>query len=215
MIDDALYKSVEKMDTSLMDALAQALEDEYVPLVKKTIMEEYDNQLVSPVTDMRSKTNPLIYRKEFENALDIFPFIKRGSSSTTFVMPDLENFPWGSGKLVVIKHILEGIIGTYVEVTADQYVRLFGKKNIQEDPYDKTVPAKERVYLVRYTNDVQKKEYQLFKSAVFVRYPFSNSPPIRLFDAALKYVQEGANEWLTNKTAELTKNYSKGDITLS
>jgi hypothetical protein len=213
MIDDALYKNVEKLDVQFMKYIRSALEKEYVPLVKKEIMDEYDNALVNPVTDRRSKTNPILYKREFEDALDTFQFLVDGDTTTTFVMPDMENFPFDRGRLRIVKNILEGVIGTYVEVDEEQYITLFGKRAVLSDPYDKTVSSKERIYLVRYTNDIQRREYQLFKKPTFVRYPFSNSPPIRLFDPAEKFVKENYATWLNTILNKATKVFVKGEFT--
>lgn len=212
MIDDNLYKNVERLDDKFVNYIRKALEYEYVPLVKNVIMDTYDDMLIAPVTDMRSKTNPVLYRKEFNDALDTFQFVKPTDFNTVFVMPDMELFPFNRGRLTIIKNILEGIIGTYVEVNEEQYMSLFGKRAILAEPYDKTVPIRERVYLVKYTTDIQRKEYQLYRRSVFVRYPFSNSAPIRIFDPAQKFVEENYTIWLNEILNKASKLFSKGEF---
>jgi hypothetical protein len=212
MIDDALYKSVEKLDEKMMRYIRIILMRDYVPMVKKAIMDDYDSLLIAPVTDRRSKTNPIFYRTEFANAIDEFPFLKGEETYTSFIMPDMDNFPFDKGKLLIIKNILEGVSGVYVEVNEEQYVAIMGKKAPQLEPYDKTVSSKERIYLLRYTTDVQRKEFQIYKRPTLVRYPFSNSPPIRLFDSAQKFVEESSTTWLETIVSKATKMYTKGEL---
>jgi hypothetical protein len=211
MIDDALYKSVEKLDDRMIDYIRRSLITDYVPLVKDAIMDQYDSLLIAPITDRRSKTNPIFYRKDFVDAIDNFPFVVGTEDNTSFVMPDLENFPFEKGRLPVIKTILEGITGTYVEVNDEQYSAIMGKRAPQLEPYDNSVPPKERIYLLRYTPEVQRKEYQVYKRPALVRYPFSNSPPIRIFDGAQKFVEENATTWLNVLVSKATKMYIKGE----
>jgi len=211
MIDDALYKGVEQLDNRMIDYIRRRLITDYVPLVKNAIMDQYDSLLIAPITDRRSKTNPIFYRKDFVDAIDNFPFVEGTENETKFIMPDLENFPFEKGRLPIIKTILEGIVGTYVEVTNEQYSALMGKRAPQLEPYDNSVPPKERIYLLKYTTEVQRKEYQLYKRPTLVRYPFSNSPPIRIFDGAQKFVEENATTWLNVLVNKATKMYVNGE----
>jgi len=211
MIDDALYKGVEQLDNRMIDYIRRRLITDYVPLVKNAIMDQYDSLLIAPITDRRSKTNPIFYRKDFVDAIDNFPFVEGTENETKFIMPDLENFPFEKGRLPIIKTILEGIVGTYVEVTNEQYSALMGKRAPQLEPYDNSVPPKERIYLLKYTTEVQRKEYQVYKRPTLVRYPFSNSPPIRIFDGAQKFVEENATTWLNVLVNKATKMYVNGE----
>lgn len=213
MINDVLYKNVEKLDDQFIKYSRDALLNKYVPLVKNIIMSDYDKLLVGAVVDKRSRTNPLFYRQEFYKALNLFKFLKIGDTYTTFVVPDENNFPFNTGRLPIIKNILEGISGIYVEVDEEQYVKLFGRRPINTEPYDKTVPPKERIYLLRYTGDVQRREVNVFRRQVLVRYPFSNSPPIRLFDNALKFVKSNYTTWLTDICENATRMFVKGEFT--
>jgi hypothetical protein len=204
-----LRKEVEDMDDYIIKRERQLLLSDYVPLIQKMILDEYDSELVGVVTDRRSKTNPMFYRDEFKNALESFNYLKFGDLYTTVVIPDMDNFPFEKGRLGIIKAILTGVVGTFVEVNSDQYVALFGKKPIRQEPYDNTVQPKERIYLVRYTTEIQQKEYKVFKGPTLVRYPFSNMPPIRIFDPVEKFIQDNFELWINDIVKMAVDEYAK------
>jgi hypothetical protein len=209
MAVQTLRKEVENMDDYIIKRERQLLLSNYVPLMQKMILDQYDSNLVGVVTDRRSKTNPMFYRDEFKNALESFNYLKFGDLYTTVVIPDMDNFPFERGRLGIIKVVLTGVVGTFVEVNTDQYVALFGKKPIREEPYDNTVQPKERIYLVRYTTEIQQKEYKIFKGPTLVRYPFSNMPPIRIFDPVEKFVQDNFESWINEIVKIAIDEYAK------
>lgn len=171
------------------------LEREAIPSYIESVMLEYDTELVGMVTDRRSRTNPSIYREEFEEALENFNYILVGNNTTTIELPDMETFPWGSGRLRVIQNILEGIIGNFIEVDEEQYVALHDKKPIIE-PYDKTVPRKQRIYLLKWNSNSNRRWNEVFPKNQPVRYPFSNMASIDLFSLPSMEFKRNIVEWM-------------------
>ena len=206
---DKVKKSVASYNEVLIDSFGDDLESIYIPQIKELIMADYDSELVDVVTDRKSKTNPLFYREEFEVALNEFEYIVQNKDYITLVIPDVDNFPWSKGKLKIILNTLEGTSGIYVEVTEEQYIQMYSKRPLSVEPYDKTVPRKERIYLLRYTSKVQRREKEIFNRRVLVRYPFSNSPPIELFEPTIKFVESNFKIWLADSMTNTTKEYSK------
>ena len=206
---ETFKKKVEDIDDYISKGERQVGLRDYIPLIQKMILDQYDSDLVGVVTDRRSRTNPMFYREEFKNALEDFNYLKTGDLSTTIVIPDMDNFPFEKGRLGIIKTVLTGVIGVFAEVTAEQYITLFGKRPIKEDPYDNTVSAKERVYLIRYTQELQRLEYKVFRGPTLVRYPFSNMPPIRIFDPANKFVEDNVELWTEEIVKIAIKEYAK------
>jgi hypothetical protein len=202
-------KDVKSYNDILINSFGDDLESIYIPKIKELIMANYDLELVDVVTNRKSKTNPLFYRDEFETVLNEFEYIIKNKDYITLVTPDIENFPWTVGKLKIILNILEGTFGVYVEVTEQQYVQMYSKKPIGVESYDKTVPLKERIYLLKYTSKVRQREKEVFGRLRLVRYPFSNYPPIRLFESTTKFVEESFKTWLRNSMMKVTKEYSK------
>ena len=186
----------------IKDRLIEAVEE-----IKEIIISEYDDELVGVVTDRNSKTNPNLYRDEFINRLNKFNYLEDNSSFSIRV-PTMANFDF-SGRLRVIETIMEGVSGIYVEVNEEDYIKIFGKKPINEEPVDRYVTAKDRIYLERYDTKIRKAEIDLNKK--FVRYPFSNSPPIRIFDAGERFVDKNIDNWIeeaiNNAQREFVNNY--------
>jgi hypothetical protein len=204
-----IAKNVKAYDELMMISYRQDLEDRYIPQIKESIMAEYDTELVAAVTDRRSRTNPLLYREEFEDLLDSFEYIIEADHHTTLVVPDMENFPWGTGRMRVVENILDGTAGVYVEVDESQYVQLYGRQPRALKPYDKTVPRAQRIYLLKYTPEVQRLEMEVFHRRSLVRYPFSNTPSIDIFDQANTLVERNLKSWISESIKDISKEYVK------
>jgi len=175
------------------------------------IMDDYDARLV--VDDRNSKTNPQDpkYRDEFENRLMNFDFINMVSDRISFKLPDMETFDFRGNTMKVIEQILEGTAGIYVEVSEEDYEKMFGKKIISKDPLDTSVPKKERVYLMRYSNIVRAAERNTFgRNNYLTKYPFSNTPPIPVLDAADIYVRNNMDRWVEDAINDVVKKIKKG-----
>lgn len=189
----AVRKKVEQLDGLIQEKYIENLENYYIPTIQNIILQEYDIELTGSVTDRKSKTNPIYYRDEFEQALLDFEYVGQGSIKLT--TPETDNFNWNQGRLKIIENILEGTSGIYVEIDEEQYIAMYGKRPIIQ-PFDKTVPLKERIYIVRLTGDVRRRWAQTYPKDKIVRFPFSNQPPIDIFEPADKYVQENINSWI-------------------
>lgn len=204
-----IKKITNKFKKFLTDYWIDELNEIYIPIIQDMIMESYDSELVGVVTNRDSKTNPLFYREEFLTALYNFEYIKEGISTITLSVPDEDNFPWLQGKLRIIKNILDGTVGAYVEVDEEQYIKMYGKRPISETPYDNTVPRKERIYLLRYTADVQRREREsLGRRGALVQYPFSNIPPIDIFGPTNDYVENNLDNWIDETITKAQKEFN-------
>lgn len=178
---------------------------ENIDIIKEIIIEKYDEELTSVVTDRNSKTNPNLYRDAFITNLNEFIFIEEDSNDISLILPNIENFNF-SGQLKVLETILSGLAGIYLEISEEDYVKAFGKKPINEDPIDEYVPPADKIYLVRNTPAVRKAEKILGKK--LVRYPFSNTPPIDIFGSAKKYVENNIEGWIEDSIKEAKKEIS-------
>lgn len=170
--------------------------------IEKSIMDEYDSNLVDVVTDRNSKTNPNFYREEFEDRLGEFEYVALKGNQMSLIVPTVETFNF-SGRLRVIETVMNGVVGTYVEMNTEDYLKVFGKKPINEEPFDEATSSKEMIYLIKYDKEVKRAERTLNKK--FVNYPFSNMPPIDIFPAAQKFVDENKSVWMRNIKATIKK----------
>ena len=188
-------KKTAQMDRLIRDNYVDDLERDHIPIIQEIIMRDYDIELTGRVTDRRSKTNPIYYRDEFETALIEFDWIVETRNKTTLMTPETDTFNWLQGRLRIIETILEGMIGTFAEVDEEQYIAMFSKRPIIQ-PFDRAVPLKERIYLLRATGDLRRRWAIAYPKNPMVRYPFSNQPPIDIFDTANTYVEENIKGWI-------------------
>jgi hypothetical protein len=130
--------------------------------------------------------------------LDKFEYIQEGvEGKVAFIVPDMENFDFSGSKMRVIEQILEGTAGVYVEVSAADYEKMFGKRVFSREPIDAGISKQEMIYLMRYNNVIRNAEAKTFgRPGYLVRYPFSNTPPISIFDEAEKLVGEKMDMWI-------------------
>ena len=170
--------------------------DRTIPFIKQTIMQMYDDTLMGVVTDRKSKTNPLFYRDEFEDRLNNFSYVNTIGSTVTISVPDMDTFDF-SGRLEVLKTIMEGTVGVYVEISALDFEQIFNKRPINIDPVDEYVPKKDIIYIIKYSSKVRRAENTILNKKL-VRYPFSNSPPIDILQAGQDYVDENVDSWIND-----------------
>ena len=85
------------------------------------------------------------------------------------------------------------------------YVTIFGKRPINQDPVDEYVSPKEKIYLVRYDTKLRQAERTLNKK--FVRYPFSNTPPINILEEGERFVDKNMSRWIEEALEEAQKEF--------
>jgi hypothetical protein len=203
-IRKSVVKAVEKLDEYIKLIYIENLETYYIPTIQNIILQEYDYELTGRVTDRRARTNPAYYRDEFSTALTEFKWVDRGSDYVKLIVPEVSTFNWNQGRLRIIENILEGTLGIYIEVDEEQYVAMYGKRPIDRS-FDNTVSIKERIYLLRLTNNVAKRWKEIYPKEKEVRFPFSNQSPIDIFDGANKYVSNNINSWIDEAIKEAQK----------
>jgi hypothetical protein len=201
-------KKVDNINKVIQETYVFNLETYYIPKIQDIILQEYDIELTGRVTDRKARTNPIYYREEFAEALVNFEWVDISPEATTLMVPEINTFNWGQGRLRIIENILEGSIGVFVEIDEEQYVAMYDKRPIIQ-PFDKAVPRRERIYIVKLTGDVRRRWRTAYPNKGLVRYPFSNQPPIDIFGPADKYVEENIKGWIDEAVKESLKETSK------
>ena len=184
------------------------LETYNIPEIQDIILQEYDIELTGRVTNRKARTNPIYYREEFAEALENFEWIDITGGATKLTVPETNTFNWSQGRLRIVENILEGSVGVFVEIDEAQYVAMYDKRPIIQ-PFDKTVPIKERIYVIKLTGDVRRRWRIAYPNKGWVRYPFSNQPPIDIFGPAYKYVEENIKGWIDEAVKESLKETAK------
>lgn len=173
------------------------------------IMKLYDDMLIGPVIDVNSKTNPAHYRDEFLERLNNFEYIEDFGDVINFVVPSMDNFNF-SGRLKIIENIMDGTSGVYIEIDGKQYEMLFpNKKPPIVEALDRSVPKNRMIYLVKYNYGLGKIWRTVFPRKKMVRFPFSNSPPIRVFEDANTFVDDNLDKWINEAVGNTTKKFEK------
>jgi hypothetical protein len=202
--------------------MADEIVDTYKKLIKKHviarlefasvevtdyIMELYDEHLVSPVADVNSRSNPLYYRDGFLEKLNEFEYIESSGDVINFIVPNMNNFGF-SGRLKMIENIMDGTAGIYIEVDGQQYGILFpNKKPPIVEALDRSIPKSQMIYLVKYNYGIGKRWSVLFPKKRMVRFPFSNVPPIEIFEDANTFVDERLDKWIEEATDNVSDEF--------
>lgn len=193
-------QKVKRVINSINSSIINEIEREFISKeqeVKDIILNEYDG-LSGTVTSSENKTNPSIFKDVFEEKLNNFVFVKRVSDTNIrFVTPDLINFDFSG--IDIIKQILEGTSGVYVEISHEDLVKITGKTTINDVPIESGLPKRKRVYLIKYLDWVRKKEKSILKKTL-LRFPFSNTPALDgvVFGTAEEYVDDNIDRWVND-----------------
>lgn len=200
-------KAVHKLSGGFSKLIKSSLLDRFKHAsieIQNAIIDEYDSELVDVVTDRESKTNPNLYREDFVKRLSNFKYVEDDGVNVSINVPDMNNFDF-SGRLRVLQAIMTGLPGLYVEINEDDYMSVFGKKPVNQDPLDANVAPSEIIYLVGYSSKIRQAERDLNKK--FVRYPFSNSPPIRIFESGIMYAADNIDTWIQEAIEKANKTF--------
>lgn len=203
-----VHKKAEALNKMIQETYIFNLETYHIPVIQDIILQEYDIELTGRVTDRKARTNPIYYREEFEEALINFEWIDEGSNYAKLITPEVDNFNWDQGTLRIIENILEGTLGVFVEADEEQYIAMYSKRPIIQ-PFDKTVPLKKRIYILKLTGDVRRRWANAYPKNAIVRYPFSNTASIDIFEVGNKYVQENIKDWINEAITEVQKRETK------
>lgn len=193
-----IQKSIKSFDKIFVEEINKEIEDRMDEIIDLYML-EYDMQLVAPVIDRKSRTNPGLpkYVDAYREALQEHEFIVEEEEEGVLFklrLPNMENLNFSSGVLKVIQNILEGATGVFVEVDAEQYEQMYQKQPVGLEAYDDTARKKDMIYIIRYTADVRRRERSSLDEEL-VRYPFSNTPPIDIFEEPNRYIKENIGRW--------------------
>jgi hypothetical protein len=204
-----MNKAINKVSRAFKDVfrkhIIKILETHTIPIVKEIIIEDYELMLNSQVTDARSRTRPDDYFDEFVEQLNEFEYIEEDIDVVSLLVPDMDTFSF-SGRLRVIQEILEGTVGSYVEVDLEQLEQIYSRVPTMLDVFDSSVRKKDRIVKLRKTVDVQNRLRA--NNIPIVDFPFSNTPPLNIFNNAKERVdKELLEESIEKALSEANKEF--------
>jgi hypothetical protein len=172
-------KIANDMKTLVKNQLIETI-TEFVESLKEIIVSSYDSALGGVMVSPGSRINLQDIKASLIEQLNQFNYVS-ANGTINISVPDMENFNFSKNpNLRLLQTILEGVVGVYVLVDGKEFVSIYGHKPINEETLEESFAPAEMLYLVSYSPKVQSIEAKLKKK--FTKYPFSNMPPVRLFE---------------------------------
>lgn len=175
-----------------------------IPNVINVAIESYEINLLGSVIPRGSLSDPNKFIDDYIESLEAFTYISDNEKGgKTFHTPDSDTFDFSN--IGVVKLIIEGVSGNYKELPERDLNKLLNNKEISNmikrklrqlpDLFNGTANIRDRFTLVS-TRGTLLKTIQLTLGKELVRFPFSNSAPIDLFEDVDKYVEENMDTWV-------------------
>jgi len=160
-----------------------------IDIINSIILNGYDN-LSYFVNDNNSISRPDLYKEDFRKSLENHKYFEDvDGNEFSFNLPDMDNFDFS--ELNLIKQILEGTVGDYVEIPLEDVVKINKNLILNKEP------IVDNTYLVPYSNSIKKAEEGILNKKL-VKFPFSNTRPLddEVFTPATKYANKNINDWI-------------------
>lgn len=160
--------------------------------VKDVLLKGYD-RLNMYVSNSKSISNIEIYRDTFENSVNSFIYLEKEDQNLVFNVPDIESFDFS--ELNIIKQILEGTTGNYVEILDKDLIKIDKKLLLNKEQVN--LPNGKTFYLIRYNSYIKGAEKHILGKKL-VKFPFSNTPPLyeMVFGPVTNYVDRNIDKWI-------------------
>ncbi len=191
---DKLAKDLAKKLSFAIPIATESLIDD----LKEVYLDSYEEELTGIVNDKNSLANPDFFYEDYEEALDNFIYLKKiGTLNPIIEIPTEDTFNF-EGRLGFLKLLVNGVSGKYIELPQVDYDMLKSSKNVDDrikrmlsnlpEFFDSSTPKELRFYLIGTRNSLYK-TVQSILGKKLVLFPFSNSPPIPLFDEGIKFFE--------------------------
>lgn len=168
--------------------------------IKELLMERYDT-LNNFIVNNNSVANPELYRESFKKYIDEFSYLDKEDDNLVLNIPDIDTFDFS--ELNLIKHVLEGTSGNYVEISEEDVVKIDRSLVLNKEAID--VPGRGNFYLIRYTGEIKKAEKHILEKKLIL-FPFSNTPPLyeNVFGKVISKVDKNIDKWIDEALEEQT-----------
>lgn len=150
--------------------------------------------------DSKCKLVPENFEEEFFKRVNSFKYAYIDDDNVTLSLPDMENFNFKDG-LEGLQTILEGTLGTYVEITAKEYRLLYDRDNPNVTTFN---DLNTMVFTIEYNKTIQEKEEKVLGYKLPM-YMFSNTPPFKMFESLDLFVDKNMDKWIDETINEVMK----------
>ncbi len=192
---------IEKLAKDLAKKLSFAIPiatESFFEDLKEVYLDSYEEELTGIVTNKDSLANPEFFYEDYEEALNNFEYMKGlGTLNLKPIIPTEDTFNF-EGRLGFLKLLVNGVSGKYIELPQIDYDMLKSSKSVDDrikrmlsnlpEFFDSETPKELRFYLIG-TRSSLYKTVQSILGKKLVIFPFSNSPPIPLFDEGIKFFE--------------------------
>jgi len=216
MTDKVTTKYAKDLNRVLPTVINDMLEEKVKDVIDIGV-ETYENLLLDTVSSRHSMANPENFYDSYVEALTNFKYIDEEDTEPVLYLPDEEIFNF-SGHLSILQFIVEGVSGVYLELPAEDLNTLLKSKDIGDRVKrrlralpgitDIEVPLNMRFRLL-YTKGELSTTVQSILDKELVKFPFSNSSPIELFEPAKEFVDKNFDSWVNESIEKALKIVNK------
>jgi hypothetical protein len=201
--------SVDDVNTNLVNIIIEntyKIFNTFLPKLKEVYLNTYANELLDIDVNKDSLAKPEYFYTLYSDALDKFNYIEVNSKlEIKFKSPSENSFNF-EGKLSFIHILTIGIIGSYIEISREDYTYLVNNLKLSKQINDILLllpgflDEDELLETDFYLLDTEYNIHSILEQVLgkkLIAFPFSNMPPIDLFSEGINYFNSKKNE-LTN-----------------
>jgi hypothetical protein len=180
----------------------------------------YEDLLLGVISSKKSLADPANFYDAYIEAIYNFNYLPEDTEHITLVLPEEETFKF-EGQLEVLGFIVEGTAGIYLELPDSDLSTILSIKGVDPNVkkrlvnlpgvHSSSLPIQMRFSLLSSTGSLDN-TVQAILDKKLVRFPFSNSSPVSLFEPIHDYVNNNIDDWI-NSSIEDAVTYTKKGIT--
>jgi len=199
-----MYKKVVKKATSnLEDTILMEFKN-HIPDIIEKASNIYEDLLLGVTIEKDSLANPEFFYDSYIERITNFPYIV-DTTNVQLNLPNEDTFDF-SDDLVILKIITEGVVGNYLELPERDLNIILKSKGIDDKVKRRfrslpgitssDLPASRRFRLLNAKSELAQVAQEILdKKLIF--FPFSNTPPLNVFEGIESYVDDNIENWIS------------------
>jgi len=196
-------KVVKKIEYNLEHFISEEF-NKHIPDIIEEASNLYEDLLLGVTIEKDSLANPEFFYDSFIERLTKFQFIS-DTSQVQLEIPNEDTFDF-SDDLVILKFITEGVVGNYLELPEKDLNVILKSKGLDDKVkrrfrslpgvISSDLPASRRFRLLNIKSELSQIAQEILdKKLVF--FPFSNMPPLNVFEGLENYVNANIDSWIS------------------
>ena len=202
MANSASDKVKTSVGDSLHNTILTTLQSK-LPLILKAAEESYTLAFYSVNVDSKSLSNPENFLEDFKDVVSKFKYFAEGDELALH-LPNEDTFDF-SGKLSVLKFIVEGIVGNFIELPETDLITILNTLDLRDQiktilvglpGVEGTDIAPELRFKLVPLESTLSTIFDSILGKELIKFPFSNTPPIDIFEYLHNYVDYNISSWI-------------------